>query len=152
MFFEFGDDVVGNAIDAAHGRDNPNLVADADFTIGAFVTVEGEFAVGVLKRHLLWLPCVFERSRKVGLYVFVVSPRAFRKIGLGMSDRVAVFDEVLARLDILERELMSCWNVLEQGDVVALDVERFAFREVGDGDSDIVGRVDFDKFSVVHSV
>ena len=64
----------------------------------------------------------------------------------GMTDGIAVLDDILALGDVAQSELVTAGDGLAQGDAHAVDVERFAgLQIVGEGHGDVVRGIDFQK-------
>ena len=83
------------AVYTADSRNNPNLIAYADITILADVALER----AVLNRDAEFLinriVCIFESSCEVGLDVVLVYPFSSLEILGCMTDRIAVFNDIL---------------------------------------------------------
>ena len=73
---DFGPETVGNllgdAIDAAHGRDDPDLVPDAHLSVGAAEAQEGAFFRGLGDLHQRRPVAVFQQAFQIGLDAGVV--------------------------------------------------------------------------------
>lgn len=85
---------------------------------------------------------VVEGAGEVGLEVVVVEEGAFLDSVEGVADGEAVLDDVLAFGMVLEGAFVAGWDVGEEGEGVAVDVELHAFGEGLEGYEDGVGGVD----------
>ncbi len=69
-----------------------------------------------------------------------------------VTDRIAVFNDVLALGQIAERHLVAARNILQQRNRTTVDLERLALLQiVGNGHSHIVRRIDFQQSFHVRS-
>ena len=91
-----------DAIHTADGRHNPYFVAHADVAISTLVGFERTILVGYAKFFVDRFVLVFQRTAEVGLQVVFVHPVACLHGLTGMTDRVAVFDDVVTLLNIFD--------------------------------------------------
>ena len=135
--------LVGNAVHAAHGRDNPNLVSHAHVAVFAAVTFEGAVFMGDAKFHVDRVVRVFQQSGQVGLDLLLVNPMSLFYGHQRVSDGVTVFDYLVAFGKIFQRDFVSGGDVFGHGDGHAVHGDGFAGLEFRYGYGHIVGRVDF---------
>ena len=64
---------------------------------------------------------VFERAAEVGLEIVLVDPVAGLHVLTGMTDGVAVLDDVFAFFDVGDEYFVTCRSVLIQRDLLAVD-------------------------------
>ena len=145
FFAELLGKAFGDAVDTADGGYDPELVADTHITVLAAVATESDVLMGYGEGFAYWLVGVFEGARKVGLEVVLVHPLACTEVGDGMSDGVAILDDILTLAHIADEYLMACWGVLEQGDGSAVDQDGIASVQVLKTDDDAVGGMDLDE-------
>ena len=113
--------VFSNAVDAADGGHNPYLVTHADVTILANITLKGSVFVFDCKWFVDRLIRVFERSAEVGLEIVLIDPVTGLHVLTGMTDGVAVLDNVFAFFDVGDEYFVTCRSVLIQRDLLAVD-------------------------------
>ncbi len=114
---------LGNAVDAAYSGHNPYLVAHANVAVLAYIALEGtalvldmiDVALGVNG-----IVGIFQRTREVGLQVVLVHPVAGLHVLTGVTDWVAVLDDILTFFDVLDQYFMSCRGVLVHCDLLAV--------------------------------
>ena len=136
--------LIGYAVHAAYGGDYPYLVAYAHLAIGAAVTLEGQLPLGNVECYGVWLVGVVEQSREVGAHMVLVYPVALLHSLDGMSYGVAILDDVLTLGKVLQRHLMSCWDILVYVDGDAIYSDLLACLERFYGHGHIVGRIDLE--------
>ena len=134
-----------HAIHAAHGRNYPNFVSHTYLAVLANIALEG--AVLLLDVQLLIhrVVSIFQSTGKVGLEVVLVDPLTLFQVLLGMTDRVAVLDDVLAFRCIVDEHLMASRSVLQEGDVLAIHLDYIALLHGAQANHYRVGRVNLDK-------
>ena len=110
------DQSLGNAVDAAYCGYNPNLVANTD--IAVLAAIAHERAILALDAQFLvdGMISVVQRSREISLQIVFVHPIAGFQILTGMADGIAVLDDVLTLLHVLDEYLVSCRCILIDGD------------------------------------
>ena len=94
-------------VDAADGRDHPDVVADADLSVGAAVAHERAGVGGFLHRLELRFVRVLQQIAEIGCDVVRVHVVALGDVARGMSDGHAVLDYVLAVLEVAQGVLVS---------------------------------------------
>ena len=107
--------LLGHIVDAAHGRDDPDLVAHRCAAVLAAVAEEGLRLNSRHGRHIRLIG-VFLLAGEVGFHVVGVHPRAGIHRGRGMADRITVFDDCRAFRNRLERDFMPLRDVLRRSD------------------------------------
>ena len=135
-------DLFGDAVDAAHRREDPDLVPDPDLAVRPPEAAEGP---QLRRRGDLdegGVVPVVEESLEVGFDAAVVDQGAGRRVPGHMPDREAVLDDVFARGQVPQDHLVAPRNVRTEHDAF----DRFTRPEVLQGHRDVVGRVDFDIF------
>ncbi len=81
---------------------------------------------------------------QVGLQVVGVDPAAGRNRLRGVTDRIAVFHDILPLGDIPQGDLVSAGDILLQDHPHAVDFDLLAgLHAVGQDDADVIRRVDF---------
>ena len=138
-----GCQTLGDAVDTAHGGHNPHLVAYAHLAVLAHISVEGEVVVGNVEFFIHRLVFVGQRAREVGLQVVLVHPFAGLEVVHGMSDGVAIFDDVFALGCVVDEHLVPGRCVLCQGDVFSVNVDLFSLVERAQANHYRVCRIDF---------
>ena len=103
-----------DAVDAAYGRQDPQLVADPDVAIGAAIDLH--LAIARLRRHLdkLRPVVVLVQIAQVGARVAGVDHLACGDRLRGVGDRQPILDHQLALGDGPQRELMAARHRLLQ--------------------------------------
>ena len=139
---ETADNLLADAVDAAHGGDDPYLVADAHLTVATAETHEraadrrrGDF-------HQRGVVTIVQKAFQIGFYAGMVDLRAGRRIACQMPYREPVFNYVFSLTRVLEKDLMTAGDVFQEGDTKDI----FAFGKVLQGDGYIVVGVDLDEF------
>ena len=88
---------------------------------------------------------IFQRTGKVGLEIVLIHPFTLLQILLGMTDRVAILDDVLALGSIIDEHLMTSWSILQESDVLAIHFDNLALLHRTQTNHYRVGRVNLDK-------
>ena len=134
---------LGAVVDAAHGGDDPDLVAHGGPAVGAAVAPTG-FRLHRGGRGQFGGIGVLDLAGKVGLDVVGVHPGAGGGVGGGMADGKAVLDDVLPRPDGPDGHLVALGDVLGGGDGQAQvgHCHRGALGNRAQRHDHIVGRVD----------
>lgn len=112
--------LVGNAVHAAHGRDDPDFIAYAHVAVLAAVALEGQVPVGNVQVCLYRMVGVFQQAGQIGLYVVFVHPVALSAGFAGMPDGVSVFDDVFTFGQILQCEFMTGRDIFVQGNFLSV--------------------------------
>ena len=115
------------AVHTSHGRHNPYLVAHTNFAILTLVSLKGSVFLGYVKFLVYRVICVIESAREISLQVVLVYPCASLQVSLCVTYRVSVFDDVLALFLVSEQHLVTCWCVLEQCYILAVNVDYGTF-------------------------
>ena len=145
----------GNAVDATYCRHDPYLVANANFAVPSYISLEG----GSIKRCLrsvvrenLWHRMVFvgERSLEVGLEVVLVDPLPSLQVDGCVADGVAIFYNVLARGCVVEQDFMTCGRVLQYFYRACFCDHRFSLLHRFKAYYYCVGGIDFDVLRCLH--
>ena len=154
LFLESADNFFADAVHAAHGGNDPDLVADAHLAVGAAEAFEGArfFAALRMTRVILrftegsyvvqGLVFIVQEAFQVGFDTFVVDHGAFGGVLGHMADGKAVLDDVLPCLEVLKDDLVAARDIDKKG----YAFHYLTFGEVLESDGDVVGRVDFDVF------
>ncbi len=106
----------GNIVDAAHGGDNPYLVAHAHLAVGTVEAHEGHvagFLPGGFRLRNHRLIGILQQIPQSSPYIVGVNPRACLYRLFCVADAVAVFDDLSSLGDIADRHLMTCGNLLK---------------------------------------
>jgi|GEM_PF-5488026 len=146
LFLESADDFFADAVHAADGGDDPDLVAYAHLAVGAAEALEGAgrfFAslrmTAVILRlaegsHIIQrLVLVVQQALEIGLDAGVVDLGTGRSVGSHVADREAV-------VKVFEDYLMAAGDVREKGHTL----HHLSFRKVLEGDGHVVGGVYLD--------
>ena len=101
----------GNVVDAAHGRDDPELVAHGSASVGPAEALEEPLFRG---RSLRDLPVVGvgQQVAQPGLDIMDMYPLPGQDLLFGDADGTAVFDDLSALRDLFQGELVSLGDVL----------------------------------------
>ena len=150
LCLEGGSQAFGDAVHASHSRHYPYLVADAHLAVLAHISVEGLALMGYCQRLVHGMVFVGQRAREVGLQVVLVHPFSGLQVMHGMSDRIAVFDDVVASGGVSDEHFVTHRCVLPQGNDGAIDVDLFALGEITQAHHHTVGGVDFNKRRLIH--
>ena len=116
----------GNAVDAADGGHNPYFVAYADVAVLAHVTLKGSIFVFDGKLFVDRLIRVFERAAKIGLEIVLVDPVAGLQVLAGVTDGIAVLDDVFTFFDVGDEYFVTSRSVLVQCDLLAVELNDVA--------------------------
>ena len=126
-----GNDLLGDVVDAAHGGDDPNLVADGGAAVLAAEAHEGlRLDLGQGSQIGRRVVAVLHLAGQVGVYVVGVHPGARLGICGGVADGEAVLDDVLTVLDGLDGHLVTLRDILQSGHGKAV---HFHQRALGNG-------------------
>ena len=130
-------------VDAADRIDDPDLIADADIAVFTNITVEGSFLAfrKIRIRSQIRLIGIFQGSGQIGLDIVRMDPGTHRNIGDRMSDRKAVFDDILTTGDILDSNLMSLGDFLQSSNAVTIGSNDSSGRNDLQSDKYIVARM-----------
>ena len=103
---------LSDTVDAANRGNDPNLISYAHISIFTFIALEG--AVFFLDGQFFTnrIVRIFEGAGKIGLQVVLIHPVACFQVLQGMTDGIAVFDDVLTLFDILDEYFVTCRSVL----------------------------------------
>ena len=132
-----------DTVHAADSRDNPYLVADTHLPVFAAIAHESTVLIGDIEHYFLGVVFIREQPRKVGLDIILVHPRTGLLVLAGMPDGEAIFDNILACLDVGNGYLMPCGDVFQYGDLLAVHFYNGTCRQGLYGYNHIVGRIDF---------
>ena len=136
---------LGDIVDTADSRDDPELIAD-----GRTAVRPAEAHKALRRNGGQWVQVggvgVFNLARKVGFEVVGVHPAAGGDVGRRVADREAVFDDVLAGADRRDGHLVTLGDILGCCDGLPAvgQFHRRAPRKGAQRHDDIVGRVDVD--------
>ena len=103
LFAQLFSQSFGNTVDTAYGRYNPYLVAYTNVTIFAGISLKGSLLVFDIKRLVYRVVCVFKRSAKIGLEIVFVDPVTCLQVLTGMTDGIAVLNDVFPLFDIVSQ-------------------------------------------------
>ena len=159
FFLEPADNLLADAVHAAHRGYHPNLVADAHLAVGAAEALEGislhkaagrqEFLHALLEpgqrlgqRRLgeQGLVLVFQKAFQVGFDAAVVHHGAHGDILRYMADGITVLDDVVSGFEAFQHNLVAAGNVHLKHDAF----HHFPLHEVLKRYGHIVGRVYLD--------
>jgi len=126
-----GNDLLGDVVDAAHGGDDPDLVADGGAAVLAAEAHEGlRLHLGQRGQIRGGVVAVLHLTGQVGVHVVGVHPGTRLGVSGGMADGEAVLDDVLTVLDGLDSHLVALGDVLQSGHGKAV---HFHQRALGNG-------------------
>ncbi|MPN26357.1 hypothetical protein SDC9_173781 [bioreactor metagenome] len=152
---EFAGEVFRELVDAADGRNDPEIVPDSGPAVGAAVTQESPPRLDARKRgDGNRRETVFLFARETGFEVVGMDETARRDVAKGMADRHVVLDDRLTRRNGAEREFMAAADRLRERDSHAVNNRNLSGGEVGEGDGDVVGASDLEiarKFAHIHA-
>ena len=137
--------LLADTIDAAHGGNHPNLVSDANLPVGAAETLESALLRRLRNLHQSRAVAVFQQALEVGLDAAVVHHRARRGILGDMADGETVLNNIIPSLKPVQYNLVPPRDVGDQRHTL----HHRTFREVLQGNGDVVGGVDLD---VIHTM
>lgn len=131
---DIANNLIDDTVDASHCRHYPYFVADTYFAILAAITLECErllckpLFVSRIGEVFLGYRTVFviEETCEVCLDVVMADEVALLVILKKMTDRIAILDYVFAFSEVFQQEFVSCWHVVEDDNVVAFYIYRFA--------------------------
>ena len=109
-----GNDLLGDVVDAAHGGDDPDLIADGGAAVLAAEAHKGlRLDLGQGSQIRGGVVAVLYLTGQVGVHVVGVHPAAGSGVSGGVADGEAVLDHVLTVLDGLHGHLVALRNVLQ---------------------------------------
>ena len=109
-----GNDLLGDVVDAAHGGDDPDLIADGGTAVLAAEAHKGlRLDLGQGSQIRGGVVAVLYLTGQVGVHVVGVHPAAGSGICGGVANGKAVLDHVLTVLDGLHGHLVALRNVLQ---------------------------------------
>ena len=133
-------------VHAADRRHDPQFVADTHRAVLAQITHHLAFARGVADFVDLRRVAVLQVVAQIGFQVVRMNPSAGRDSRRRVTDRIAVFHDVLAFGQIAQGEFMAPGDIFAQRHGDTLDVERFTGMQiVRQGDRHVVRSIDFQK-------
>ena len=86
---------------------------------------------------------IFKGTGEIGLQIVLIHPVASLQIYFGMSDGIAILDDVGTLGCILDQDLVSCRRVLIDGDLLAVDLNDVSLLFRLQTDYHAVGRINF---------
>ena len=143
LFLQFTDQSFGNAIHTAHGGYNPYLITHTHITVLTDITLERAVLLWDAKFFVYGTIGVFEGTGEIRLQIVLVHPVACLQVGFGMSDGITILDDVGTLGRILDQDLVSCWCVLIDGNLLAVDLNDVSLLFRLQTDYHAVGRIDF---------
>ena len=141
----------GNAVDAADGGDDPQLVSDGGAAVLTAVAHEGSRADRGLVVDLMAIG-VFRRLAQAGADVVDVRPCARGDLRLRDADGVAVLDDRLPLGNPAQSDLVPARDILCGGDGDSVQFQYVALTDILQDHGDIVVGVDADCFHLRHSL
>ena len=138
-----GNHLLGDIVHAAHGGDDPDLVADGG---AAVLTAEAHKGLRLDLRQRSQIRggviAVLHLAGQVGVHVVGVHPGAGGGVCSGMTDGEAVLDDVLAVLNGLDCHLVTLRDILQCGDGKAVHLHQRALGNGVQGNDHIVDGAD----------
>ena len=134
--------LVHDTVHAAHGRDNPNLVAYSHITVAAAVALERAMLHGDVRVHLHRRVGIVQQSRQIGLDIFFAHPGTFGHVLHHVTDGVAVFYDIFSGTEILQCHLVSGRHVRAKRNSATVCLNGLSRTKGSDGHRHIVGRID----------
>ena len=119
-------ELLGNTVNATYGWNHPNLVTCSHFAVLAHVTLEGSALVGDVQLLFHRIVGIFQSAGKIGLEIVLVNPLALLQVFLGVTDRVAVLDDVLSFGSIVDEHLVTGRSILQKSDGLAIYLNSLA--------------------------
>ena len=117
----------GDAIHAADGRHHPDLITHTDVAVLTNITLKGAVLFLNAKFLVYRIVCVFECAGQIGLQVVLVHPVAGLQILTGVTDGIAIFDDVFSLFHVLDQYLVTCWCVLFDGNLLTVHLDNLSF-------------------------
>ena len=145
LFLQKLNEFLSNTIHATYGWYYPHLVSYTYFAILAHIALEGTGFLGNVQLLIYWMIGIFQRTGKVGLEIVLIHPFTLLQILLGMTDRLAILDDVLSLGSIIDEYLMTSWSILQESDVLAIHFDNLALLHRTQTNHYRVGRVNLDK-------
>ena len=113
----FGD-VAGEAIDAAHERNDPKIIAHADVAVRPLEGPDRRRFRGRRRGVGFARPGIVEDIAERGLHVVGMNMRAAGDWPSRDADRRPVLRHRLALGDVANRKFVPAWNVVDEDDVI----------------------------------
>ena len=136
----------GHVVDAAHGRQNPQLIANAHAAVLARIAREGGGRLGG-KRLSVGVVLVFQLAGEQGAQVMHMHMAPLGDVGFGLADGKAVFDHVLPRAHGAQGYLMPRGNIVQQRDDLPVYLNGIARLQRYERHGDRVAGTDFQHFT-----
>ena len=140
---EHGCQLFGNAVDTAHGWNDPYLVAGAYLAVVPHVALEREFLVFDVQFLVDGAVSILQRAGKVGLQVVLVYPVAGLQVLPCVAYRVSVLDDVCTLRRVFDKYLMARRRILVYFDLSAVNIDCCAHCHGLQAHDDSVGRINF---------
>ena len=138
-----GNHLLGDIVHAAHGGDDPDLVADGGAAILAAEAHKG-LRLDLRQRSQIrgGIIAVLHLAGQVGVHIMGVHPGAGGGVCGGVTDGETVLDDVLAVLNGLDCHLVTLRDILQCGDGKAVHLHQRALGNGVQGNDHIVDGAD----------
>ncbi|CCJ77925.1 hypothetical protein BN135_2989 [Cronobacter muytjensii 530] len=137
-------DLPRDAVDAAHGRQDPEFVANAHFAACAAVDLHLAVAHLLAGVGRFGLIAILVQIAEIGAGIMGVNMFAWRDIRQRMAYRQAIFNDVLSLRDGQQRKLMPARHRLEQHDGDPVNDDDRAFGQIRQRYRNVILRMDPD--------
>lgn len=134
----------GHRVDAADGRQDPQLIAHADVTVGA--TINLYFAIRRLWRlgNQVRLIAIRVKVAEIGARIVRMNMLSRRDIRQRMANRQPVLNDVFPFRDSAQCKLVAANDILAEGDRVIINRHHATGSDIRQRDRDVILRMDFD--------
>ncbi len=137
---------VNRSVHTTDSRDNPNLIADADFSVRPPVPLERQMPVGNIQLHVYGFILVVEYAIQIGLYRFLVHPIPLPDFFPCMSDGIAVFYDIPSGRNISQCKFMPGRDIRLQYNICITYRYIIALLQIGYRYGHIIRRIYFHVF------
>ena len=127
FFLQLLNQTFGNTIHTTNGGHNPNLITDTHVAILTYIALKATVVVFDIKLLVYRIICILESTSQIGLQIILVHPISGFHILHGMSDGIAIFDNVGTSCHVLYQYLMACWCILIHGNLLTIYFKNLSF-------------------------
>ena len=143
--------LINDTIHTTHRRDNPHLITDTHLTIRTTIAFECSLFIEDIQCRIYRAIGIVQESGKISLNIVFIHPFPTRHCLSGVSNGIAIFDDVFALREVFQGNFMSCRNICKQYNFTSVHLNART-RFLGCYSyCYIVSRIDFQDFSHIIS-
>ena len=143
LFLQFTHQSFSNAIHTADGGYDPYLITHTHITVLTDIALERAVLLLDAKFFVYGVIGVFKGTGEIRLQIVLIHPVACLQVGFGMTDGIAILDDVSTLGGILDQDLVPCWRVLVDGNLQSVNLNDVTLLFRLQTDYHTVGRINF---------